>query len=78
MTYNRIPKETWQNFRRKVGQNIKRTREEQNLSLTQLSEQSGYSIPHLEGFEDRKKPIDLYNIARLAYCLNISPEILLK
>lgn len=59
-----------------IGQRIKETRVKENVSQAELSELTGISTTQLSAYENGKKGIGLYVLARIAHALNTTIDAL--
>ena len=58
-----------------LGQKVKRARNENNLSITDLSRLSGMAGSYISLIENGKKPkVSMYTFLRLCYFLKINPS----
>lgn len=58
-------------FRRKIGQNIRRFREEEKMELQELADHIHIHVNTLHEYEMGKRRITLDVIALIALCLNV-------
>ena len=61
--------------RKRLSQIIRKAREEQGLTLKQLSEKSGFTVRAIQYWESSAKNITLENTDRLLKALNIKITI---
>ncbi len=61
-----------------VGYNIKRCREEAELTQEQLADKAGFNYKYYQRVESKKANLTLRTIARISEILKIHPNVFLK
>lgn len=64
-------------IRKRLGENIKKCREQRGLTQMQLAEAAGFGEEHCKQVEYGNKALSIYNLCAVAKVLNVSTDYLL-
>lgn len=65
-------------FAKRIGERLRETRLEKNMSQAELAEKAHISLPIISDFELGKKGMHLHTFVALAEALQVSPDYILR